>query len=303
MNEKSIKEEFLQKINKVILERLRHQKPTPSFDVFKEVIEDKIRHFSWGILFLHLKALGESTVSEAELNLEEAFNFECFGISVELLDDFLDQDNKALNELAKEDLIMLYTEFLIRGIYPFAQIDAHGSGLGKLLQTLKGEWADLNTLLTKTFTENDYFENIVSKSTEFFSFLTQCALGNDPQFEAFETLMKSIAEMTQVLNDIRGLYDPTKNDLIKKSPTLPLIKFVENEPDKNTQLLKDHSDGLISTSELILKIEDSGALDYCHFLLSEYKIFILNHINTHFSMEKLRPLLTYFKLERWYEPI
>lgn len=301
MDENYIKENLLQKIYSLVLTPLYQHKQNPFFDAFKSIIDSKIGHFSWGILYLHLKSLSEPHITESDIH--SAFSFECLGLSVELLDDFLDQDNPSLNEMNRVDFIILYTELLVRGIYPFAKNDLFNYGLSPLIKSLHGEWHDLNSLLNTAFTENDYFESVIQKSTEFFSFLTYCALGKDPQHHAYETLMKSMAEMTQILNDIRGIYNPDKNDLIRKNPTLPLIKFLESDPDRNLKVLKEHSSGDISTSDLIRKIEESGAIDYCHFLLSEYKSFIINHIERHFTIEKLRPILNYFKLETWYEPL
>lgn len=261
---------------------------------------DKIHHFSWGILYLHMINLSEE---KPLLSIDNAAKVECLGLAVELLDDFLDGDNELMNQHDPKEVLFLYTDLLITAIYPLATSDTLSEGLKHLQSSLDGEWDDTHISLSQTIDESIYFEKIIKKSTGFFLFLTHIAFAKCKEKEPYEVLMGGLAEMTQIVNDLNGLKDLSKQDLAKKVPTLPLIKFIESNPIENLGLIEDYNAGLQTHHTLIGAIEASGAIQYCHYLLEEYKTFLVNHIETHFKWATVKPLLNYFHLETWYESI
>lgn len=300
MNYPLIEKELVQRITNYTFMNKYHKHQTEH--VFHTLqLHDKIHNFSWGILYLLIQNASNTPPIETQLN--HAASIECLGLAVELLDDFLDKDNTSLNQFSPEDFIFIYTDFLLECLSNMAPRDPFGQATQKLRMALEGEWHDTHLTLHADISENDYFKYILPKSTGFFKALTYYALGDSNNLNAFETLMTLIAEFTQIVNDLNGIKDLSKKDIENLSPTLPLIKFIESNPSKNLDLLKQYKSNKIKRSTLLYEIEKSGSLDYCNQLLILYTDHLKQHISTHFYNNRIRPLLQYFHLETLYETI
>lgn len=263
-------------------------------------LPDKIQHFSWGVFYLHLLNLANKKTENA---LDTAVKIECLGLAVELLDDFLDGDNTLIDTQDSKDTLFLYTDLLISSIYPLATGESSPLGLTYLQTALSGEWDDTHITLNETIEESMYFDKIVKKSAGFFMYLSHTVFANDTDKEKYDVLLEGLAEMTQIINDLNGLKDLSKQDIKRKMPTLPLIKFIESNPTVNLSIIERYASADYPHDRLLRDIEHSGALRYCEYLLDEYKIFLTQHIKNHFEKDAIMPLLHYFHLETWYESI
>lgn len=262
-------------------------------------LNSKLKHFSWGLLYIHLRQL--CTKNSEVPPIEEAASFELLGLATELLDDILDGDNPAINRITPQDFLFFYTEILLRASYTLGAQEGDSKGLHLIEGALKGEWADTHRTVSPGITEAYYFDHTVKKSTAFFKFIAYHAARHSNRFTELEEVMECIAQITQIANDLKGIYCTEKKDIETLAPTLPLIKYIERDPEAHYGLLLSFHSKNIPYDTLIESIEASGAIDYCVYIMNTYKRHLIELIDTHFSRAAMSPLLTHLNMENLYE--
>lgn len=300
MNHETIKNEIYTAIaNAAFLKKYASKSKEEIIATIK--LKDKISHFSWGIFYAYVRQLviGEKYLPQ----LSEILPFEFLGLATEYLDDYFDKDNPDLENIDTNVFLFLYTDFLLNAIYFLGNKDVETSGFQFISNTLSGEWYDIHHQLHIESNEAFYINHVQQKSIDFFKFIGYHACLNTDKFYLWETIMETLAQICQISNDLQDIYNDTHGDIYNLTPTLPLIKFIESNPEENFKIILDFKENRLDYKTFLLAIEKSGAVEYCVALIEMYKKNLIQILDQEYNKEQIMPLLKYLHMESIYESI
>ena len=251
---------------------------------------DVMKKFSWGVFFRSIYFICEQNKEETDLLFLTKLEF--IGLSIRLLDDFLDEDGKINRILEAKQIILLSNELLIDGLSGISQ--RINCDLNLLKYALNCEWNDHSYDLRCKHIDCDfYFNKIVPKSTAIFRFFIKIASANSEEWDDFAL---SYGAFTQIKNDINGIFE--EKELLNLRPSLPLIMAI-NTYDSNFNLsllndLKLRDKSLIDS--IRIKILASGSIEFCKLLISEEQEKIFHYLCNLVPENMLEWFVTYLDL-------
>ncbi|MBL1227827.1 polyprenyl synthetase family protein [Enterococcus sp. BWB1-3] len=234
-------------------------------------IFEKDQH-SWGKIYLLVRRLTKDQWSEKDVAI--GFYVEVLNLCFSLYDDLMDGDkNSTLDKKAYYQLTRLLLESL-ELLSTFVPGEAVNSLIQKLNTAIDGEWIDVESQLTNESSEQDYFAEMLTKTTSVYQYIFSLASEQDPIF--CEKVANKLGISRQLINDTLDCVNSEKSDLRAMKPTLPLI-MANKHSQANGGLLFEQLNAYSASGgmdiglekQLHLSIRKSGALQYC--LIVAYK--------------------------------
>lgn len=206
-------------------------------------------------------------------------------LSLDILDDIEDQDNYNVPWVSNQNLsinIATCLIFLCNKII-FKTSLTHKEKALKLLNdycisSTEGQHIDL---LNNILTEKEYIHMITLKSGSLaeLSCLIGTVLANPDKKDAVMKYAKYLGIIGQIKNDMDGIVNREKNDLLLRKKTLPIIYLLstnvrfENREKLNNyyQVKKRNLELSISNNEIRKMLEESGANLYIEVIQQLYR--------------------------------
>ncbi|HEY2492937.1 MAG TPA: class 1 isoprenoid biosynthesis enzyme [Paenibacillus sp.] len=270
-----------------------------SIDILEVIdLKERLEQFSWGILYLYIHSFKNDQIGKQDIAI--AANVEMLCLSSKILDDFLDEDTSISEIISKQNIVLLFTNFLIESLKHLCYHPSYEHGLVYLQEAIYGEWLDVNKTVLDGITEQEYLDNIIQKTVSIFKFVAVFA--NPEERSLWDDFSIYAGTAMQLSNDINAIFNDGKSDLLKLKPTLPLLKSLNvlNE-DKKAEMERMFSSilkGDTCLDPIREAITASGSLDYCLLLRELYKEKCTELLNEHFPEKELlvQELLEYLEL-------
>ncbi|MCL1949815.1 MAG: hypothetical protein FWF59_08795 [Turicibacter sp.] len=236
-------------------------------------IDQRIRFFSWGELYLNLRSLQHPTREDDSITV--ATSIEVFCLAAKILDDMLDGDSSLEHFLNRDNVLLLYTELLTDTFQKLSIHPAFSLAIVHLADSVNGEFNDINLCpISHTFTKQDYVRTVLPKTSSIIKFICTLA-GMDETFIDF--FAESYGYLLQVKNDLKGIYSHTKNDLKKIRPTLPLIKALDSAQGVKLRTILESPDFLVEDAKQLILA--SGSLEYYSFRMQDKYELLSKYLN------------------------
>jgi competence protein ComQ len=148
-------------------------------------------------------------------------------------------------------------------------------------QACIGQWKEIHSNVFD-ISEDEYVQCVSLKSGKLVEmvFLAVAALNKQPasSIHLCSEAGMNLGIAIQIENDILDLMSPDKSDLLRLSPSVPLLKALESSREKNDLFESNIKAWLITENELeehrstiIRYVKECGALDYSYILFHLYQ--------------------------------
>ncbi|MFT8323713.1 MAG: polyprenyl synthetase family protein [Bacillus sp. (in: firmicutes)] len=238
--------------------------------------------FTWAEFNYHIASLFESTDKRDSSIVACSAAIELLVLATDILDDLADQDlnGELLTWVPAPQAVSLSSVLLMEGLHIISQYKNSQiflSVVAQLREAAQGQTMDLSFCISRKHvpTEKEYFAQISRKSVS----LTRLVFHlNVPHKELafWSKVADYIGFSGQISNDARDIFDDTKNDLVDKKATLPLIKAIEASQarDDDWLLMMLTTKNLRESRDLLpiirSYIKKTGAIKYCDILSEVY---------------------------------
>ncbi|MCO7125841.1 class 1 isoprenoid biosynthesis enzyme [Sporolactobacillus shoreicorticis] len=238
--------------------------------------------FTWAEFYYCTASLFGSTDKHNESKIACSAAIELLVLATDILDDLADQDfnGEILTKLSVPQAVSLSSLLLMEGLHI---ITLHKNShllinvIEQLREAAQGQTKDLSFCISRNHlpTEKEYFAQISRKSVSLTRLVFHLNASSE-ELPFWNNVADCIGFSGQISNDARDLFDDTKNDLIDKKATLPLIKAIEAGQSKNddwllkiltTKNLRENRDLLPAIRAYVQK---TGAIKYCEILTEVY---------------------------------
>jgi competence protein ComQ len=272
----------------------------------------------WSDLTFHVADLFELNEEQA---LPVAIAVELALLSGDIFDDLIDQDSEeAIWSTVSTGQAIILANWIYSKAYSIinsaladvtsdqGKVKIHQTVANHMLQGYVGQWLELKASALET-TEEEYLQVISLKAGKLVEmvFIAIATLSNQ-SVEIIRLCSEAgmnLGIASQIENDILDLKSPYKSDLLKLSPSIPLIKAIESSRINSVQFEKNILEWTKNEKILIEKrqnildfIQECGALDYSYILFHLYQNrairtieLIASHIENKAAIERLKKFM------------